>query len=127
MGEAGLRVLLQWDDEEGGGAGGGDGGEVGGGGGGGGWGAGMPVANGEATHFALLIAAERPPDLCRLDSSRRLLDFEGATSLPEIARADWQRSAADPTSSGAIGRCLCWRLVLAREQLDEGWPCYAEP
>ena len=120
MGEARLRVLLQWDDEEGGGAGGGDGGEVGGGGG-------IPVANGEATHFALLIAADRPPDLCRLDSSRRLLDFDGAISLPEIARGDWQRSAADPTSSGAIGRCLCWRLVLAREQLDNGWPCYAEP
>ena len=104
-GEGRLRVLLQWDACEGD-----DGGEAAGG---------APVAGGEATHFALLIDACRPPDLSRLDSSRRLLDFENATSLPAISRADWTRNAADPTSSGAVGRCHCWRLVFTRDQLSE--------
>ena len=77
-GEGRLRVLLQWDACEGD-----DGGEAAGG---------EPVAGGEATHFALLINADRPPDLSRLDNARRCSPSPNPNPSPKNAR----RSAVCP-------------------------------
>ena len=100
-----VRLLLQWDGE-GEEAPPGDGAE------------GTLVAGGVADRFALLVQASEPPCLSRLDASSRLLDFEGACSLPIQPKGEWGVRPGDPTDTGAIGRCRCYRFVFHRHQMS---------